>query len=415
MVNRCLACTGAVVAIIIIQSILPALIDVLVDRMADSLEIEQKKRRDQAEKAPDEAPVRRHAPAAEEPAYDPALAQQLLERSLKGDVAAVRSILSHPKLNINADVSHHGPVLFQLCSKPETEASKEIVRLLLTHPKINPNGLSTAWTPLKAALRNNNQAIMRHILEHERTVPQVTVDGLDCSVVDFTPRRIAFVVSWTNPRHECFKSHSGKVLKDTDADVVDLRTVQGVDGEPGKPKTVRVAARQTGAKPAAAARDAATSSQASGKSAAGGAVTKAIRPTPAPAVVSPEEFGSFAEVASYYFFSRWWPYWNLIIAAIGAESALLAFAVFCGASAVRREQRAARAAAEVTAEIRAAITPQRTPQVAPVVPQPVEVPPVALPPVVADNPAADAAVPAAAAGGVPPRAAADDSDSSGSD
>ena len=115
---------------------------------------------------------------------DPALTETLADAAVKGDASVVRALLSHPKLDINADVDGgRGTVLFKVASQPESETGIEVVRVLLKHPKINPNGGSTAWPPLKAAVHAGNRRVANALLDHPRTLNQVHAEGLQCSAL----------------------------------------------------------------------------------------------------------------------------------------------------------------------------------------------------------------------------------------
>lgn len=121
--------------------------------------------------------------------------EALISAASAGEVNGVERLLKNEKLsshvNVNYAGSKKGGVLFSIASVPLhrfKEGHTKCLQLLLKHPEIDPNGPGNSWPPLKAAIQNENEAVVQLLLQHPKLIPEVDVSGLGCNTVQFTQR-----------------------------------------------------------------------------------------------------------------------------------------------------------------------------------------------------------------------------------
>jgi len=179
---------------------------------------------------------------------------------------------------------------------------------------VNPNGDTSTWSPLKAAIHSGNQRVARRILSHGKTRTLISPTGLQCDVLATVPQEVSFAVEAGD--RECFKNHPRATrLPDDDAArrrLLGLPTAEEEaatraepPSEPGQPP--RGPAGQPRG-PGTTPNPAATSRGGASRQAAGtpprATVTASAMPVPAELVVDPTPFASLGDVATYYFFGR---------------------------------------------------------------------------------------------------------------
>ena len=225
--------------------------------------------------------------------------QRLFDAALKQlDVEEVRRLLESGAADPNGIHSDQETTpLYRLISenleKPEVLA---ILQILLDMPTIEPNGDFRSWTPLKMAVSKKMTQVVKLLLAHPKTIPEVHVTGLACSAQRELDPSIHVIVP--QQADKCWTTHPRRISESSSK--LMKASTHKLGGQKSESSATQQRPKQNTASSAATSSSSSSSSPYNPKNPFQDPPPGVMPPRDA-FIMNPKAFPNIAEALFYYF------------------------------------------------------------------------------------------------------------------